>query len=152
MEQYFQFSNDMHEDWNALCKIWKQSDKVMSGEVGPTWIMPPQHKVCLEFADHYTDSKDFIASKLADNDPLIAAYAFKILIRLDSFFRNDIPNEVFNRKEKITIHIHSFTETKTLNEYFDEYFKIDEPIQQNDKRSLSWQDNELADYLNAIKE
>jgi hypothetical protein len=155
MERAFDFTGDRDADWEGLCRLWRERDEIMSGAVGLLWRMPPQHKVCIEFAEAYPDSKEFLISKLSDTDPRIAAYAFKTLIRIPNcdLKSSDLPPDVFNRKERIRVSAHCLTHGQRLREFFSEYFqrKNRESISATDERAISWQDNELARYLDAIR-
>lgn len=148
MERVFHFTGDKEADWTALVPLWQQSDCVMSAEVGPAWRMPPEHKVCMEFADQYPDSKIFLIARLLDPDPRLVAYAFKILIRICELQLADMPPQVMARTEEITVLHHSREETQTLQEFFAGYFEScdHEEVMEEDERSINWQDNELAEY------
>jgi hypothetical protein len=153
MERAFDFSGDREADWATLCQIWRQSNTVMSGAVGATWVMPPEHKVCLEFAEAYPESKQFLLGHLADLNPVIAAYAFKTLIRIGELERSEVPPELLARQEEVTVHVHSRLHSKILGDFFSEYFGSadHESITEADERAVSWQDNELAQYLEATR-
>lgn len=143
------FSGDIEKDWAALRTLWSRNPRVMMAEVGPKWEMPPEHRMCLDFAAHYPDSKPFLIGRLADPSPVIAAYAFKCLIRVADVHPDEVPKEVLSREEKIDILVHSRTETQTLAEFFREYFEIytgrDEVLEEQ-KRTLDWQQNDLERY------
>lgn len=153
MKNAFHFSGDRDADWEVIYCGWKECEQVMSGAVGPKWEMPPQHKVCLEFAERYPDSKEFVISHLSDPDPRIAAYAFKILIRIGDLQEADLPPHVIQREEEIEVLVHSHANRKTLREFFLGYFGSEdsESVAEADERSISWQDNELAEYLRATQ-
>ncbi|WP_395738184.1 hypothetical protein [Prosthecobacter sp.] len=148
MEPVYHFTGDLEVDWKALVPLWQQSECVMSGEVGPTWRMPPQHKVCLEFAEQYPDSKAFLIAQLSDSDPRLTAYAFKILIRICELRPADISPAVAARSDEITVIMHSRGDTQTLQDFFAGYFDScdHDSLMEDDERSMSWQDNELAEY------
>jgi hypothetical protein len=143
------WTDNLENDWSLLCGLWKQSPHVLQSEVGPRWKMPPHHKVCVEFADHYPDSKEFLIAQLADRDPRIAAYAFKCLVRVARIQKSEISNDVIARAEKITTVMHSFIDETTLGQfighYFDTYSSQDDLLVEQEQ-SISWQENELAEY------
>lgn len=143
------WTDNLKHDWRLLRGLWEQSPHVLQSEVGPLWEMPPQHKACIEFADRYPGSKEFLIAQLADHDPRIAAYAFKCLARVAEIQRSEIPDDIIARGEKITTVMHSFTDETTIGRfiahYFDAYSSQDELLEEQE-RSISWQENELAEY------
>ncbi|MBA4016674.1 MAG: hypothetical protein C0483_05755 [Pirellula sp.] len=152
MNDSFQFSGDPAKDWPELCNIWRQSDQVLSGEVGATWRTPIQHQLCLEFAEHYPDAKPLLIDQLSNPDPRLAAYAFKILIRLD-VDPKDVPREVVRREEQIGIHIHSRIRATTIGEFVRDFFgDYDfESLQALYRKTQEWQEGPLAEYDRAVK-
>jgi hypothetical protein len=143
------WTDNLKHDWKLLRSLWEQSPHVLQSEVGPLWEMPPQHKACVEFADHYPDSKEFLIAQLADHDPRIAAYAFKCLARVTGIHRSEIRERVIGRGDKITIVMHSFTEETTLGQFIDRYFDVyrsQDDLLKEQERSLSWQQDEIAEY------
>jgi hypothetical protein len=143
------WTGNLKHDWQLLCSLWHQTPYVLQSEVGSLWEMPLQHKVCIEFADRYPDSKLFLIDQLQDPDPRIAAYAFKCLARVTDIQRPEIPNDVFVRGEKIATVLHSFTDETTIGDfirgYFDAYSSQDDLLKEQE-RSISWQENELDAY------
>src|SRR5215813_6936820 len=111
------FTGDLEQDGLRLCELWTKPGIVLGSEVGPTWEMPPQHEACIVFAERYPDSKDFLIKRLSEADPVIAAYAFKCLIRIADVRPADIPEIVTSRQDAITTLFHSRQETKTLADF-----------------------------------
>ncbi|MDB6125841.1 MAG: hypothetical protein JWQ71_4834 [Pedosphaera sp.] len=146
------FTGDLHRDWQTLCNLWKQCGRVLGPEVGPLWEMPREHKACIFFAERYPESRQFLMERLSDPDPLIAAHAFKCLIRVVDIKPADIPEPVRSRIEPIESVLHSTVKQKTLGEYVAEYFEAypsrDELLKAQ-QRSIDWQLNELAAYKKA---
>jgi hypothetical protein len=148
------FTGDLQKDWKRLCELWRESRTVFGSEVGPMWEMSPQHKACIEFAECYPDSKDFLIQKLSEPDAVIAAYAFKCLIRVADIRVTEIPESVLSRQDPITTHFRSWKENKSLADFMAEYFKrcpSREELLKAQEHSLRWQRNELADYKKAKK-
>lgn len=104
--------------------------------------------MCLEFAEQYPDSKAFLIAQLSDPDPRLAAYAFKILIRICELTPADIPPAVVARADEITVIVHSRGNTQTLHDFFAGYFEsyVQDSLMEDDERSMDWQNNELAEY------
>jgi len=143
------FSGDLEKDWACLSALWSRTPPLMMAEVGPTWETPAEHRMCLDFVGHYPNSRDFLIGKLSDPSPLIAAYAFKCLIRTADVQSRDIPKAVLLRGETIEIAHHSTVQTQTLAEFFGEYFErysSQEDLREEEQRTLDWQKNELAQY------
>lgn len=138
-----EWTGNLKRDWQLLRRLWEQSPHILQSEIGPRWEMPPQHEACIEFANHYPDSKDFLITQLQDRDPRIAAYAFKCLARVADIQRSDIPDDVFARHEKITTFLHSFVEETTtgdfIGHYFDAYSSQDDLLEEQE-RSINWQE------------
>ena len=146
------FTGDLPEDWKNLSAYWLQPGQVLGAEIGPTWKMPDQHRACLHFAETYPDSKQFLLDRLSDSHPIVAAYAFKCLIRIADLRRSDVPQSVLSRTEAIETVFHSFVESKTLGQFMEDYFErydSREELLEAQQRSLDWQKNELATYEKA---
>ena len=146
------FTGDLNVDWRNLCAFWTQSKQVLGAEVGPLWETPGQHIACILFAHKYPDSKQFLVERLSDEDPIVAAYAFKCLIRVTDLKHDDIPPSVRSRADSIDTVFHSFVERKTLAEFMSEYFESfasREELLEVQRRTLDWQRNELAAYKRA---
>ena len=149
------FTGNLEQDWLRLCELWTKPEIVLGSEVGPTWEMPPQHEACILFAERYPDSKEFLLKRLSEPDAVLAAYAFKCLIRVADIQPADIPEIVISRQDSLTTLFHSRQETKTLAGFMSEYFEsfsCRNELLENQERSLSWQRNELAKYKNATNE
>jgi len=148
------WTGNLKHDWLLLRRLWEQSPHVLQSEVGPRWEMPPQHKACVDFADHYPDCKEFLIAQLSDQDPRIAAYAFKCLARVTDIQRMEIPNDVIVRGEKITTVMHSSVDETTIGQfmsrYFDAYASQDDLLVEQE-HSISWQKNELAEYKEQLE-
>jgi hypothetical protein len=149
------FTGDLEQDWLRLGELWTKPGIVLGSEVGPTWEMPPQHEACIVFAERYPDSKRFLIKKLSEPDAVVAAYAFKCLIRIADIRPADIPEIAISRQDAITTLFHSRQETKTLADFMTEYFESFSSrteLLEDQEKSLSWQRNELAKYKNATNE
>lgn len=160
----FTFTQTLETDWANACAAWQQRESVGSGEEGPTWQMSPEHALCLDFARLYPDagSRRFFISQLLHPDPRIAAYAFKILIRLD-VEPAEMPMAVFGRRESIRVHVHSEVREHLLGGWFLDYFGLEAEdaahpdsagdagrlIHRQDQQTLEWQQGPLATYLKA---
>src|SRR3954468_10672711 len=117
------FSGDLEKDWAWLRELWLSKPTLMQAEVGPKWEMPGQHRACIDFARRYPEAKEFLLGKLSDPLPLIAAYAFKCLVRITDLKSSDLPETVRTRKESITVRWHSHQHPQALAEYFSGYFE-----------------------------
>src|SRR5688572_5698481 len=110
-------TGNLPEDWKNLSKLWTGSSRVLMAEVGPLWQMHPEHYACILFAEKYPDSKQFLIEKLSDPSPVLAAYAFKCLIRIVDLKPGDIPANVLRREDAIETHFHSFIEQTTVGQF-----------------------------------
>ncbi|MCE9545943.1 MAG: hypothetical protein K8T25_10550 [Planctomycetia bacterium] len=146
------FTGEMTEDWKNFSNYWAQSNQVLGAEVGPTWKMPDEHLACIRFAETYPDSKQFLLDRLSDSHPVVAAYAFKCLIRITDLKRCDVPQSALSRMERVETVFHSSVERKTLGDFMEEYFQKYAnrgELLEEQQRSLDWQKNELAEYERA---
>ncbi|HEY1084162.1 MAG TPA: hypothetical protein VGE29_17995 [Prosthecobacter sp.] len=160
----FTFTQTLETDWANACAVWQQREGVGSGEEGPKWQMSPEHALCLDFARLYPDatSRPFFIRQLTHPDARIAAYAFKVLIRLD-VEPPEMPMAVFARRETIRVQVHSDIREHHLGDWFLDYFGLEAEeaehpdtagdgerlIHRQDRQTLEWQEGPLATYLKA---
>jgi hypothetical protein len=136
------FKGELEGDWKSLCELWLREPYLMQSEVGPLWETPPQHEACIEFSKRYPDSKGFLIGKLAHQNALIAAYAFKCLVRVTDLKPEEIPEAVRLRKDRITTRHHSSREDKA--------YANQRGLLAEQERTLGWQNNELAQYKRSM--
>jgi len=102
-----QFTKSIYEKpeltWYGLEPEWASAGCVLGGAVGPRMIPAYEHLLCDHFAVSHPESKAFLLGKLSDANPYLAAYAFKCLIRLPNFERNDLPESVLSRQERVSV-------------------------------------------------
>lgn len=95
---------------------------------GPNFGVSKEHKLCERFACKHPDSTDFLLAKLADPNPILAAYAFKCLIRVADLDYSDLPSDAANRTDRIDVQQSGcIRESKTLRQFFRNYYDIDDP-------------------------
>lgn len=113
--------------WTNYEPQWLSSGWVLGGAVGPYFAVSKEHKLCERFAKSHPDSAEFLLKKLRDPNPILAAYAFKCLIRVIDVTASDIPADVADRADEITVQqTGCIAETKQLGQFISEYFE--EPI------------------------
>ena len=117
------------EKWNANVAQWLSSGHVLGGNVGPNFSTTKEHKLCVRFAASYPDAAEFLRNKLRDPNPILAAYAFKCLIRVVDLNYEDIPADVSERSDVIEVQQNGcIGETKSFRQFVRDYFDLD-PIE-----------------------
>ena len=146
MEKEFEFSNDFQADWENALVVWTASKNVLSSQVGPRWAPSLANDIVLGFVDHHPN-KHLYTNHLLNSDTRIAAYTFKILIRLDAGPK-DIPAEVFKRTDTFNLHHHSIVQPHQLgewiSEYYEDYDEID--VHEGDKQAEDWREGPYKQY------
>lgn len=143
------WTGNLDVDWASLRELWTKCDSVLQSEVGTLWAMPLQHRACVEFPKHYPESKAFLIRQLHDADQRVAAYAFKCLVRVADIKKSDVPAGILARADTVTTFFHHAHTTTTLGEFIAHYFNSyssRNALLEEQGRSLSWQENELAEW------
>ena len=122
------FSSTPDETWNKNVPQWLASCRVLGARVGPNFEVSKEHKLCERFARKHSSATEFLIGKLSAPNPILAAYAFKCLIRLADLEYNDLPTDAANRTETIEVfQTGCIGETKTLRQFIRNYYDIDDP-------------------------
>src|SRR6185503_5315396 len=111
------------DHWASCVPSWKRYDTVSTSEVGPRGQLPLEHALCLRFAELHRDSEAFVLGKAADPDPQLAAYAFRIWIRVADPKKERFPAALLARKEEIQTQSWCMVYHQTLGEYFEGFWK-----------------------------
>ena len=116
------------ETWNKNVPQWLASGCVLGGMAGPNFCVSKEHKLCERFARRHPDATDFLIGKLSDPNPILAAYAFKCLIRITDLGYNELPTDAANRTETVDVQqAGCIRETKTLRQFIRNYYDVDDP-------------------------
>lgn len=109
--------------WARAREVWSSAGAVYGGMVAFDTDAPFEHELASEFAWRHPGSKLLVESEMLDKDPLVAAYAFKVLIRLEKLTLASLPLELLQRNEKIRIFAGACIGDRiTLSEFLRGYF------------------------------
>ncbi len=109
------------EAWDRCATIWRQRGFVCqwTAHAGASF----EHDLAAALALRHPGEAAFFANKLTDPDPLLAAYAFKCLIRLAKPRREDLPVGLLQRSEKIQVQRADLIAAEPLGSYLDAWFR-----------------------------
>jgi hypothetical protein len=117
------------EAWDRYVPLWSQARCACGGQIGPSLTTPLVHSLAEHFARYHPDARPFLTAQLSNTDPILAAYAFKCLIRFDPIFMDDLPAEVLARSEAIeALRFGCVMEMLPLGQYMREYFQTSDYI------------------------
>jgi hypothetical protein len=118
------FSGSIEDAWSRCVEIWSGVDTVVGAEIGPNFETPFAHSIAEHFASYHPKSREFLLRQLQHDDPHLAAYAFKALIRCKpTVHRSDIPEKVLQRADQICTQRFGCTrETISFSKYVNDYF------------------------------
>lgn len=117
-------SGSIDDAWSRCAEVWSGVDTVYGAEVGPNFETPFAHSLAEHFASYQPKSREFLLRQLHHDDPHLAAYAFKALIRCKpTVHPADIPRFVLERPDELNVlRFGCCGETLPLSEYISEYF------------------------------
>ena len=110
--------------WRRCVRKWDGAKRVFAGMVGPHLALPFEHTLAAWFRTFHRNSKSFLTVKLQDPNPVLAAYAFKCLVRFPDLTIDDIPPNVLSRQEEIETQFACIVSTISLGRYIFEYFGV----------------------------
>jgi hypothetical protein len=109
--------------WNRCARLWAASNIAYGGMVGPELVTPFEHSLAENFVGYHRHSRDFLIEQLHDPNPILAAFAFKCLIRCGPLRPDDIPAAVLARNDQINAQrIGCCVVSMTLAKYISDYF------------------------------
>src|SRR5262249_46620482 len=111
----------IEEAWERCSKVWTEVGLVCQ-EAPYHRSVPFAHLLAVALARQHRTQKSFFFRKLLDPDPLLAAYAFKCLIRVCKLRRETFPEEALSRSEPIKVLGGRFVNTELLGDFFKVYF------------------------------
>lgn len=110
--------------WNRCSQVWIAAGCVYGSAVGPDLSEPFSHSLAAWFPWYHWGAREFLLCRLRDSNPLLAAYAFKCLLRAGPLTQDDIPQDVLERTDEITaLRFGCCSETLSLGDYIRQYFK-----------------------------
>ena len=122
------FRSTPDETWDNNVPQWLASGCVLGGMVGPNFGVSKEHKLCERFARQHPGAAEFLIGKLSDPNPILAAYAFKCLIRVADLDYSDLPTDAANRTETVDVQQSGcIRETKTLRQFIRNFFDVHDP-------------------------
>lgn len=81
------------------------------------------HDLAVALVERHKTQRSFFLRAVADDNPLLAAYAFKCLIRTGKLNRDEMPAGAMTREELVTVCWADLGEDYTLGRFFDEWFR-----------------------------
>lgn len=117
---------NVEDAWKRCCEVWKRIGLVCqwSDHDGAGF----GHLLAVALAERQREQQTFFLSKVADPDPLLAAYAFKCLIRTIKPERKQLPAGSLQRTEVIPVLWADLVDEKPLGEYLEGWFREQESI------------------------
>jgi hypothetical protein len=118
----------VEEAWERCSTVWKKRGLVCqyAAHDGAAF----EHELAAILARKHPGQGRFFLEKLSDQDPLLAAYAFKFLIRVCKPLRDDLPQGVLQRSEFINVLWADLVDQKPLGTYFEGWFQEQEWLKQ----------------------
>jgi hypothetical protein len=111
----------VEQAWERCAEYWKECGIVL----GPRERgVPFPHELAVALARQFPGRRQFFLAKLADHDPLLAAYAFKCLIRMGDLRRHHPPESVQGRCERVKVlsGLSCCIDEEPLGLFFEGYF------------------------------
>lgn len=111
------------ETWAEFAETWRKAGCILGAAVGPVMAPTREHLLCEDFVRRHPDSALFLLERLRDPDPYLAGYAFKCLIRVRELERDDVPQDVLGRSERVAVlQTGCVVSQQTLGEFFNAYW------------------------------
>jgi hypothetical protein len=110
---------DIARAWQRCSVVWQKAGVV--SQEWHEWI-PFPHRLAASLAQRHRSSPLFFRGKLLDPDPLLAAYAFKCLIRTCELRREEMPPGTLARAENVKVQHGRRMYEEPLGVFFEGYF------------------------------
>jgi len=105
--------HDSSETFDVAVQTWKQAQVVL----GPTKIFWPAAEMIQVLAADIGKYRQQLVKCLFDDEQLVVAYALLVLKRADDPMLKELPEQLLNRREKITVRSGSFSEKMELGAF-----------------------------------
>jgi hypothetical protein len=113
--------------WARLRQTWSRAQAVYGGSVGANLEAPLEHRLAVAFAKRYPEARALVERGLLDENPYVAAYAFKVLIRLADIELAALPDELLGREDPVLVFLGGCTgEDMPLAQFVRGYFQSSE--------------------------
>jgi hypothetical protein len=114
----------VEDAWERCVAVWREGGLVCQ------WAAHDEpafgHQLAVALARQHRRKRAFFLGKVADPDPLLAAYAFKSLIRAGKPRREELPAGALQRPDPIRILWADLVIEQPLGEYLEAWFREQE--------------------------
>jgi hypothetical protein len=111
----------LEKDWERVAALWRAADVVYQAITGPLMKTHPEHEACILFAKYHPGSRDFLVRQVETAEPMVAAYAFKCLVRVADITAGDL-TKALKRTEVIRVTELCASEDLALGEFVKRFF------------------------------
>jgi hypothetical protein len=118
----------VEDAWKRCSVVWREGGLVCQRAAHHRAAFG--HELAVALARQHRSQQAFFLSKLSDPDPLLAAYAFKCLIRVGKPRREELPRGVLDRAEPIKVLWADLVDQQSLGSYFEGWFREQEWLRQ----------------------
>jgi hypothetical protein len=114
-------SGRVEEAWTRCAVVWQKEGLLC--QCAPHVRASFGHELAVALARQHSKEAAFFLRKVADPDPLLAAYAFKCLIRVVKPCREDLPAGALQRSETIQVQWADHVWEETISAYLEGWFR-----------------------------
>lgn len=107
--------------WERCSTVWRDVGLVCQ-DTPSHYSVPFAHLLAVALAQQHRSQREFFLGKLLDPDPLLAAYAFKCLVRVCDLGPQDVPAEALSRSDLIRVLDGQYVDEQRLGDFFKVYF------------------------------
>jgi hypothetical protein len=105
----------VEEAWDRCAAVWREAGVVGNG-ADDHWVF--DHELAAALGRRHRRRRPFFLERIADADPLLAAYAFKCLLRTGEVRGDDLPVGSLQRTEPVDVQWADMILPEPLGEYF----------------------------------
>lgn len=118
----------IEDAWERCAAVWRECGLVCQWTAHDGAAFG--HELATALAHRHRGQKGFFLARLRDPDPLLAAYAFKCLIRVYTPTRADLPAGTLERSELVRVLWADLVDEEALGSYFEGWFQEREALAQ----------------------
>ena len=109
--------------WMRCSDVWLKHNFVAMNAAWHTYApVPFEHRLTEQLANRHRSQRRFFVQKLFDPNPLLAAYAFKSLIRVCTLKQHHVTPALYRRQESINTLRGRYLDPIQLGIFFKGYF------------------------------
>jgi hypothetical protein len=105
----------VEQAWDRCAAVWREAGVVGNG-ADDHWVF--DHELAVALGRRHRRRRPFFLEKIGDVDPLLAAYAFKCLLRTGTVCRDDLPVGSLQRTEPVDVQWADMIAPEPLGQYF----------------------------------